>query len=119
NIKSLFQSGCSSMVESEFSKLVTRVRFPSPAPIFSHYLLIGVVAPPQRGLHHASSSCLAAKAAMRKMMRILSGNLRHPEAKPKDLRNGILFYGRSKPKTSLRSFVASLLRMTVNENDSI
>ena len=24
------------MVESEFSKLVTRVRFPPPAPLFSH-----------------------------------------------------------------------------------
>ena len=27
--------GCSSMVEQKPSKLMTRVRFPSPAPIFS------------------------------------------------------------------------------------
>ena len=27
--------GCSSMVEQQPSKLMTRVRFPSPAPIFS------------------------------------------------------------------------------------
>jgi hypothetical protein len=36
--------GCSSMVEQKPSKLMTRVRFPSPAPTFSMTWLI-VIAP--------------------------------------------------------------------------
>src|SRR6185369_521850 len=33
--------GCSSMVEQKPSKLMTRVRFPSPAPEFALFLIIG------------------------------------------------------------------------------
>jgi hypothetical protein len=36
-VRRAFQGGCSSMVEQKPSKLMTRVRFPSPAPNPMHY----------------------------------------------------------------------------------
>ena len=41
--------GCSSMVEQKPSKLMTRVRFPSPAPTFAPSALVGK--PSVRGLN--------------------------------------------------------------------
>ena len=34
NVKAVWRCGCSSMVESQPSKLIVRVRFPLPAPMY-------------------------------------------------------------------------------------